>query len=137
MRCARLIAVVLATSAVTLTVVPAVGAPLPAQTSDAQMVAVTVTPKELPDKGEWQFGVTMNTHVAPLEDDLVASAVLVDAQGRTHAPLAWRGDGPGGHHRKGVLAFAPVTPRPSAIELRLQRRGEPTPRSFKWTLPPP
>lgn len=137
MRCARVIAVLLATTALTFAGSPAVAAPLPAQTSDAQMVAVTVTPKELPATGEWQFGVTMNTHVAPLEDDLVASAVLVDAQGRTHAPLAWRGDGPGGHHRKGVLAFAPITPRPSAIELRVQRRGEPTARSFKWTLSPP
>jgi hypothetical protein len=113
----------------------AVAAPLPGRTSEVQMVSVTVTPKELPATGEWQFEVAMNTHVAPLEDDLAANAMLVDAQGRTYAPLAWRGDGPGAHHRKGVLAFAAIAPRPAAIELRLRRPGEATPRSFKWTLP--
>ena len=137
MRCARLIPFLLTTLVVAVASLRAAAAPLAAQTSDAQMVAVTVTPKELPATGEWQFGVTMNTHVAPLEDDLAASAVLVDPEGRSHAPLAWRGDGPGSHHRKGVLAFAPITPRPAAIELRLQRRGEPIARSFKWTLLPP
>ncbi|MBE7940714.1 MULTISPECIES: hypothetical protein [Ramlibacter] len=132
MRRSRLTALVVAAA---FTVVAAVAAPLPARTSEAQMVGVTITPKDLPASGEWQFEVTMNTHVTPLEDDLAASAMLVDGQGRTYAPLAWRGDGPGAHHRKGVLAFAPITPRRAAIELRSQRRGEATPRSFKWTLP--
>ena len=136
MRRASLIACV-AIAAASLANASAAAAPLAAQTSDVQMVAVTVTPKALPGTGEWQFGVTMNTHVAPLDDDLPASAVLVDPQGRTYAPIAWRGDGPGGHHRKGVLAFAPVTPRPATIELRVQRRGEPTARSFKWVLSGP
>lgn len=112
-------------------------APLAARTSEAEMVTVTITPKDLAAAGEWQFDVSMNTHVAPLADDLEASTVLVDDQGRAHAPLAWRGDPPGGHHRKGVLAFAPITPRPASIELRLQRRGEAAPRSFRWMLPAP
>lgn len=131
----RLIASVLAAVTFGSAYLPASAGPLPARTSDAQMVAVTITPKDLPPAGEWQFDVAMNTHVSPLQDDLAASAVLVDPQGRTHAPVAWRGDGPGSHHRKGVLAFAPITPRPAAIELRLQRPGEAAPRSFKWTLP--
>ena len=44
------------------------------------------------------------------------------------------GDPPGGHHRKGVLRFAPIAPVPDAVELRLQRPGESAPRSFTWTL---
>jgi hypothetical protein len=131
----RLIATVLAAAAIGLACLPSSAGPLPARTTDAQMVAVTITPKDLPAAGEWQFDVAMNTHVSPLEDDLAANAVLVDPQGRSHAPVAWRGDGPGSHHRKGVLAFAPITPRPAAIELRLQRPGEAAPRTFKWTLP--
>lgn len=137
MRRSRLIACGLAALFLATSTAPASAAPLAARTTEAQMVTVTVTPKDLPASGEWQFEVSMNTHVAPLEDDVAASAVLVDDRGRTHAPLAWRGDAPGSHHRKGVLAFAPVTPRPAAIELRLQRRGEASPRSFKWTLPAP
>ena len=132
MRCARLIGFLVAAAIARV----AAAAPLPPQTSDAQMVAVTVTPKDLPAAGEWKFEVTMNTHVAPLDDDLVASAVLVDPQGRTYAPVAWRGDGPGGHHRKGILAFAAVAPQPASIELRVQRRGEAVARTFKWSLAP-
>jgi len=133
MRHPRLSALV---AAAAFTAFAAAAAPLVARTSDVQMVAVTVIPKDLPASGEWQFEVAMDTHVAPLEDDLAASATLLDGQGHTYAPLAWRGDGPGVHHRRGVLAFAPIAPRPVAVELRLQRRGEATPRSFKWTLPP-
>jgi hypothetical protein len=82
----------------------------------------------------WEFDVTFNTHVQPLAEDLTKSAFLVDPSGRRHAPLAWRGDGPGGHHRKGVLVFAPLEPRPATVELQIQRVGERLPRSFIWRL---
>jgi len=110
-----------------------VRSPLQARTSSEQMVTVTVVPHDLAAKS-WEFEVSLNTHVRPLDDDLMKSAMLLDAAGRRHAPLAWRGDGPGGHHRKGVLVFAPLEPRPPAIELLLQRAGEQAPRSFKWQL---
>jgi hypothetical protein len=111
-----------------------VGASLPARTSNLQAVTVSVTPRELGGVKPWEFEVTLNTHVQALNDDLAATAALVDDSGRRHAPQAWRGDGPGGHHRKGVLVFAPIEPRPAAIELQIPRAGEPAPRSFKWTL---
>jgi hypothetical protein len=59
------------------------------------------------------------------------SAVLwVD--GREVAPAGWSGAAPGGHHREGVLKFpAPAQP-PVAVELRIQRDGEPSPRVFRW-----
>jgi hypothetical protein len=49
------------------------------------------------------------------------AAVLVDDRGVEHRPAGWKGDPPGGHHRKGTLEFAPVAPRPGAVELRVQR----------------
>jgi len=109
-------------------------APLPSRTSNEQMVTVKVTPHDLAAKS-WEFDLVLDTHVRPLDDDLMKSAVLLDAAGGRHAPLAWRGDGPGGHHRKGILVFAPLEPRPPAIELQLQRAGEAAPRIFKWQLP--
>ena len=107
--------------------------PLEARTSNEQMVIVTVVPRDLAAKS-WEFEVALNTHVRPLDDDLMKTVTLLDAAGRRHTPLAWRGDGPGGHHRKGVLVFAPLEPRPPVVELQLQRAGEPAPRSFKWQL---
>ena len=113
--------------------VAAAQAPLPSRTSNEQMVTVKVTPQYLAAK-PWEFHVVLDTHVRPLDDDLMKTAVLLDPAGGRHAPLAWRGDGPGGHHRKGILVFAPVEPRPPAIELQLQRSGEAAPRTFKWQL---
>jgi len=106
---------------------------LPERASSAQMVTVTVTPHDL-SAAAWEFEVSLSTHVQPLDDDLAKSAALVDASGRRHAPIAWRGDAAGGHHRKGVLVFAPLQPRPASLELQIQRAGESTPRSFKWQL---
>lgn len=109
-------------------------AQLAPQSSNAQMVTVTVTPHQLTGAESWEFDVTFDTHTQPLADDLTKSAFLVDAAGKRHAPTAWRGDAPGGHHRKGVLVFAPLEPRPAAVELELQRVGEPAPRRFTWRL---
>jgi hypothetical protein len=97
------------------------------------MVMITVTPHP-GAAGKWEFDVTLNTHSGALNDDLVKSAVLVTADGKQFAPTAWRGDGPGGHHRKGVLSFESTEPSPSAVELRIQRPGETAARSFRWAL---
>lgn len=107
---------------------------LRAQSTEAQMVTVTVTPHQLAAGKAWEFDVAFSTHVQPLDEDLMQSAFLVDASGQRRGPLAWRGDGPGGHHRKGVLVFAPLEPRPATVELQIQRSGESVPRSFKRRL---
>lgn len=109
-------------------------AQLRAQSTEAKMVTVTVTPHELVGAKVWEFDVAFNTHVRPLSEDLTKSAFLVDTAGQRHAPLAWRGDAPGGHHRKGVLAFAPLEPRPATVELQIQLLGESAPRGFMWRL---
>lgn len=130
------VAAAIALLAAVLPSIPAaVAAParLQARASSEQMVTVTLVPHDLTAQS-WEFEITLNTHVRPLDDDLMKTVTLLDAAGRRHAPLAWRGDGPGGHHRKGVLVFAPLEPRPPVVELQLQRAGEPAPRSFRWQL---
>jgi hypothetical protein len=69
-----------------------------------------------------------------LSDDLVKSSVLLDARGARHAPIAWEGAPPGGHHREGVLRFKALGPAPGAFELQIRRPGESAARVFRWTL---
>jgi hypothetical protein len=105
------------------------------QTSRDRGVTVRVKPIELaPGAKSWAFEVVLETHSQDLLDDLVRVTTLNGAGGAQHAPTAWEGDPPGGHHRKGVLRFAPITPAPDAVELRIQRPGESAARSFRWTL---
>jgi hypothetical protein len=105
------------------------------RTSSAAGVTVKVTPKSVaPAVADWEFGVVLDTHSQALDDDLVKSAVLVDSQGVRHAPLAWEGAAPGGHHREGVLRFKPLSPFPAAFELLISRPGEAQPRVFRWAL---
>ena len=106
---------------------------LPERSSSEEMVTGTVTPHELAGKS-WEFEIGLNTW-RPLADDLLTTEAHVDAQGKRHAPLAWRGDGPGEHYRKGVLLFAPLQPRPASLELQIQHAVEKAPRSFKWQMP--
>lgn len=98
-------------------------------------VTVRAKPAEMAgDAKAWTFEIRMDTHSQDLSDDLVRSAVLVDDAGKPYAALGWDGMPPGGHHRKGVLSFAPIKPPPAAIELQIQRAGESAPRRFRWHL---
>lgn len=112
----------------------AVAAPgaLPTQSSSAGGVTVKATPRSLSGP-VWEFELVFDTHTQNLGDDPAKSASL-HADGETAAPLAWQGDPPGGHHRKGVLRFKAISPLPAALELRLQRASEPSPRIFRWSL---
>jgi hypothetical protein len=108
---------------------------LAAQKSAERGVTVSVRPLDLSSAAKsWAFEVVLDTHSAELSDDLMKAAVLVDDRGVEHRPAGWKGDPPGGHHRKGTLDFAPVAPRPGVVELRVQRPGEPTARVFRWPL---
>ena len=107
--------------------------PLSTQTSSQSGVTVKVTPRPLA-AGTWEFEVVFDTHSQELTDDLEKTAVLVSDARASHTPLKWQGDPPGGHHRKGVVQFKPVSPMPAAIELQIKRNGEPAPRSFRWQL---
>ena len=123
-----LVAMALATSA-------GAAAGLETRSASAAGVTVRVTPTQVaPGAATWEFEVMLDTHSQDLSDNLVRNSVLVESNGAKHAPLAWDGAGPGGHHRKGVLRFKALQPAPEAIELQIRRPGESAPRSFRWTL---
>ena len=110
-------------------------AELRAQRSSAGGVTVEVTPQNLAASARsWDFKVSLDTHSAELNDDLVKTATLLDEKGGRHIAVKWEGAGPGGHHREGLLKFNAISPQPAAIELQIQRTGESKPRSFRWQL---
>lgn len=104
------------------------------QTSKAHGVTITVTPLSLSNEAKaWDFEITLESHTQELNDDLIGSSVLI-GDGMQAAPLGWEGTPPGGHHRKGLLRYKPISPAPRSLELQIQRPGEPIPRSFRWRL---
>ena len=110
-------------------------AELGVQRSSASGVTMAVTPQNLDTTAKsWDFKVALDTHSGALDDDLVKTAALLDDKGGRFVPMKWEGAGPGGHHREGTLKFNPISPRPAAIELQIQRPGEATLRSFRWQL---
>ena len=125
-----------AAAALFVSATSAMAAPdLGTRSSTAGGVNVAVKPLELGAGAKsWNFEVTMNTHTTPLEQDLTKAATLVDASGARHAPTGWKGDPPGGHHRKGVLEFAPPNGNPAYVELRIEGVGTPQARTFRWQL---
>lgn len=109
-------------------------AALPARNSDEGGVQIVVKPENLGTGSGWTFGVTMNTHTKPLNDDMTKAASLVDDDGKRYSPLSWQGDKPGGHHRKGILRFPAPAKQPKAFELRIDGVGGVQSRIFKWTM---
>jgi hypothetical protein len=113
----------------------AAAAELAPQNSQAGGVGVSVKPTDVSaNAATWKFEVTLTTHSGDLGDDLARTATLLDAAGKPQPAQGWDGDPPGGHHRKGVLQFKAPSPRPDALELRIQRSGEAAPRKFSWKL---
>ena len=105
------------------------------QKNAANGVTIAVTPGNLAQGAKtWDFTVVLDTHSQDLSDDLAATAVLSDGKGKEFKPTAWEGAAPGRHHRKGILKFAPISPRPDSLELRIARAGEAAPRVFRWQL---
>ena len=114
---------------------PAAAAELGMQKNSQSGVTVDVTPADLSAGAKsWDFKLVLDTHSQELNDDLIRTAVLLDPSANSYLPVAWEGAGPGAHHREGVLRFKPIVPRPASVELRIQRAGETTPRSFRWAL---
>ena len=108
---------------------------LAARTSDAAGVHVVVTPKAIGrDVAVWEFEVVMDTHTKPLSENLAQAAVLVDEAGGRFVPIAWQGDPPGGHHRKGILQFSAPAQVPTVIELQIDGVGGVATRKFRWEL---
>ena len=93
------------------------------KTDDQASVNVVVTPLDLSQQSsEWKFDIGMNTHSVELDQDMTKSAVLVDDQGKEYVPIKW--DGPvGGHHKEGTLSFAPITPYPKHLTMKIKGVG--------------
>jgi hypothetical protein len=107
---------------------------LETQTSDVGGVVVQVTPSEVsPSAMTWEFAVVLQTHTVELEQDLAKVSELIDGKGGVHKPLAWSGDPPGGHHRKGMLSFKPIAAPGTVIKLRIKDIGAPE-RTLQWSL---
>lgn len=103
------------------------------QFSTTSGVTIKVTPKNL-QGSIWEFTVVLDTHSQELNDDLVKNVTLVKFDGSQIAPIAWQGDPPSGHHRKGALRFDAIVPLSSTLEMRVARTGERNPRSLRWPL---
>ena len=111
------------------------GKALEAKTNDESGVQVEVRPVNVSDaSARWTFSVALNTHSGDLGSDLAQSSALIGQNGKEYAPTAWEGDPPGGHHRRGVLKFAPITPRPGTLTLVIRSVGGVAERKFEWQL---
>ena len=105
------------------------------RTNDAGGVRVVVKPKAIEAGASmWEFEITMDTHTKPLSDDLSRVAVLVDGSGRRYLPLAWQGDPPGGHHRRGILRFPTPDIKSGKFELQISGVGGAENRVFQWEI---
>jgi hypothetical protein len=108
---------------------------LAVRTNDAGGVRVVVKPKAIEAGASmWEFEITMDTHTKPLSDDLSRIAVLVDGSGGRYLPLAWQGDPPGGHHRKGILQFPAPETKSGKVELQISGVGGSENRVFQWEI---
>ena len=114
----------------------AFAAELAPQTSESGGITISVKPVDVAaGAASWSFKVSLDSVKQDLRDDLMHTAYLVNrAAKKNDVAIAWKGDATGGRHREGVLSFKPLTPPPTAIELRIQRVGEKAPRLFRWDL---
>lgn len=80
------------------------------------------------------FEIVLDTHSTDLSDDLMSTASLAGPGGAAQRATGWEGDPPGGHHRKGLLRFVPLKPRPDVLVLTIMRPGESKPRTFQWPI---
>ena len=97
-------------------------------------VRVDVKPVQLAPGQPVRFEVRMNTHSEPLEEDMIAVSALKDNMGRLYQATAWEGSGPGGHHRKGVLAFPRLEDNTESITLIIRKVAEVPERTFEWSV---
>lgn len=67
-------------------------------------IDIVLQPHHIDETGA-EIAVTLDTHSVELDMDLVAASSLVVGDERWQA-TGWRGGGPSGHHREGVLVFA-------------------------------
>lgn len=105
------------------------------KTDDRPPVTIKATPIELgKDAKTWKFQITLDTHSGSLDQDLTQLISLSDDKGNAYQPIAWEGPGPGGHHREGILKFAPMSPLPQLLTLKINAIGGIPERIFTWEV---
>ena len=97
-------------------------------------VTVDVTPITFAVGQPTKFEVSMNTHSVDLGVDMTAVSTLTDDQGKEYRPVSWDGDGPGGHHRSGVLEFPALEGTPKSVTLVIRDIAKVPERVFQWDL---
>lgn len=93
---------------------------------------VAATPTRMDEDG-MEFRIVLDTHTVTLDTDMAAAASLRagdDDLGRG----SWDGDGPGGHHREGILRFPGSADPSGPVELRIDGFDEPA--VFRWVAGP-
>jgi hypothetical protein len=100
------------------------------QSNDEGQVTIDVEWMEQ-DGGNLVFAVALNTHSVYLDQyDLGELAVLRDDAGKEYHPTSWD-SAPGGHHRRGILAFSPPE-KAKYLELVIRGVAEVRERVFRW-----
>ena len=97
-------------------------------------VTVEVKPMTFAPGQPAKFEVAMNTHSGDLGSDMAAVSTLRDDLGQEYKPTKWDGDGPGGHHRSGVLEFPTLEGNPKSVTLIIKNIAKVPERIFKWNL---
>lgn len=106
---------------------------LKSQTNSEGSITISVTPHRSASAGVWEFEITLDTHSVELDDDVNKATVLI-ADNKNYYPIVWDGDPPGGHHRNGILQFAPISPEPESIALKIRNIGGVEERNFIWQI---
>ncbi len=113
----------------------AAAAELAQQSNSAAGVTVRAKPRDVSAGATaLTFEIVLETHSTDLSDDLMSTASLAGPGGAAQRATGWEGDPPGGHHRKGLLRFVPLKPRPDVLVLTIMRPGESKPRTFQWPI---
>ena len=107
---------------------------LPNRQNNEGGITVSVTPTDLSGSDNWQFSMQFTSHSVPITQDIAAVSTLSGGNASDERAIAWQGDAPGGHHRKGVLLFKPINPLPQTITLKVRQIGSAAERVFTWTL---
>ncbi len=97
-------------------------------------VTVDVKPMTFAPGQPAKFEVRMSTHSVELGEDMATVSTLMDDVGREYRPVNWDGDGPGGHHRSGVLEFPALEGSPKSVTLVIRNIAKVSERVFQWNL---
>lgn len=104
------------------------------QTKEGGNVTVIVTPTAIAAGKPATFQMVFDTHSVDLDFDVAAAAELRDEQGNSYGTATWKGDPPGGHHRKGILTFLTPLKQISSPSLILKDIAGVKERTFVWKL---